>query len=191
MKTIGVLALQGDYAKHVEMVSAAGALGREVREAGDLEKIDGLIIPGGESTTIGKLLVRFGMLEPIRIFAASGGPVFGTCAGTILLAKNIEGSDQVRLGLLDIEVRRNAYGRQIESFEADIPVPMLGEIPLLGVFIRAPIISKIDGRVDVLAVFDGTPVFVRQGNIISTTFHPELTGDPRAHKYFLSLVEGE
>ncbi|MDR0720634.1 MAG: pyridoxal 5'-phosphate synthase glutaminase subunit PdxT, partial [Treponema sp.] len=156
----------------------------------DFEKIDGLIIPGGESTTIGKLLVRYDMAETIKQFAAEGNPVYGTCAGAILLARNIEKYDQVRLGVLDIQVLRNGYGRQIESFEADIPAPSLGEIPLRGVFIRAPIITSVGKEVQIIAEFNGSPVFVRQGNIISTTFHPELTGDLRVHRYFLSLFSG-
>jgi 5'-phosphate synthase pdxT subunit len=190
MKTIGVLALQGDFSKHIKAVTAAGGAAIEVREAGDIEKIDGLIIPGGESTTIGKLLARFDMIEPLKRFAAAGRPIYGTCAGGILLAANIKKYDQPRLGVLDITISRNAYGRQIESFEVDIPAPSFGEIPLRGVFIRAPIITRMGGGVDVLAAFDGKPVFIRQGNIIVTTFHPELTDDPRVHTFFLSLIPG-
>jgi 5'-phosphate synthase pdxT subunit len=188
MKTIGILALQGDFAKHAEAVRGAGASALEVRENSDFEKIDGLIIPGGESTTIGKLLARYDMVETLRQFAAAGKPVYGTCAGAILLARNIEKYEQLRLGVLDIQVLRNGYGRQIESFEADILAPSLGEIPLRGVFIRAPIITAAGKGVQVIAEFNGSPVFVRQGNIMSTTFHPELTGDLRVHKYFLSLL---
>jgi 5'-phosphate synthase pdxT subunit len=190
MKTIGILALQGDFAKHAEAVRAAGAFALEVRDNPDFEKIDGLIIPGGESTTIGKLLVRYDMAETVKQFAVAGKPIYGTCAGAILLARNIEKYDQMRLGILDIQVLRNGYGRQIESFEADIPAPSLGKIPLRGVFIRAPIITSTGKDVQIIAEFNGSPVFVRQGNIISTTFHPELTGDLRVHRYFLSLFKG-
>jgi 5'-phosphate synthase pdxT subunit len=190
MKTVGILALQGDFAKHAEAVRAAGASALEVRDNPDFEKIDGLIIPGGESTTIGKLLVRYDMAETIKQFAVAGKPIYGTCAGAILLARNIEKYDQLRLGVLDIQVLRNGYGRQIESFEADISAPSLGEIPLRGVFIRAPIITSTGKDVQIIAEFNGSPVFVRQGNIISTTFHPELTGDLRVHRYFLSLFSG-
>jgi 5'-phosphate synthase pdxT subunit len=191
MKTIGILALQGDFAKHAEAILAAGAeagvIVHEVREAAGLANIDGLILPGGESTTIGKLLVRYGMIEPIKQFAAAGKPVFGTCAGAILLAKHIEKYDQVSLGLLDIQVQRNAYGRQSESFEADIPAPSLGASPLRGVFIRAPVITRTGKGVEVLAEYGDSPVLVRQGNVIAAAFHPELTDDLRVHQFFLSL----
>jgi 5'-phosphate synthase pdxT subunit len=188
MKKIGVLALQGDFSKHSEALSAAGACAVEVRESSDIEKIDGLIIPGGESTTIGKLLERFGMTAPLKRFAAAGKPVYGTCAGGILLAKSIEKYNQVKLDILDITITRNAYGRQIESFETDISAPLLGEIPLRAIFIRAPIITRVGKGVEVIASFDGNPVFIRQGNIIVTTFHPELTDDLRVHSFFLSLA---
>jgi 5'-phosphate synthase pdxT subunit len=163
----------------------------EVREKSQLEKVDGLIIPGGESTTIGKLLVRYGMLESTQTFAREGKPIFGTCAGAILLAKEIEGSNQDRIGVLDITVKRNAYGRQIESFEADIFVPKIGELPVRGVFIRAPIIKHIEDGVEVLARFGDSPVLVKQGKILAATFHPELTNDTRIHAFFLSLFPGE
>ncbi len=187
MKTVGVLAIQGDFSKHIEAVRAAGVDAVEVRETKDLEGLDGLIIPGGESTTIGKLLDRYEMLEPMAEFAKEGKPVFGTCAGAILLAKSIVGSDQVRIGLMDIEVKRNAYGRQIESFEADIPCPVIGEIPLRGIFIRAPVIAGVRDGVAILAEYEGRPVLVRQGNLLACTFHPELTGDLRVHRYFLTI----
>ena len=189
MKTIGVLAIQGDFSKHLEAVNAVGALGREVRESRDLEGLDGLIIPGGESTTIGKLLDRYAMVEPIRAFALAGKPVFGTCAGAILLSKTILGSSQLKLGLMDIEVKRNAYGRQIESFEADIPCPEVGEIPVRGVFIRAPIIAEVKAGAEILAEYDGKPVLVKQKNLLACTFHPELTNDFRVHRYFLALAD--
>ncbi|MDR1933524.1 MAG: pyridoxal 5'-phosphate synthase glutaminase subunit PdxT [Spirochaetales bacterium] len=189
MKKIGVLALQGDFSKHMKTLTAAGACGVEVRESSDIEKIDGLILPGGESTTIGKLLERYRMIEPLKQFAAAGKPIYGTCAGGILLAKNIEKYNQVKLDLLDITIARNAYGRQIESFEADIPAPSLGELPLRGVFIRAPVITRMGKGVELIAQFGGSPVFIRQGNIIVTTFHPELTDDLRVHRFFLSLAQ--
>jgi 5'-phosphate synthase pdxT subunit len=188
MKKIGVLALQGDFSKHLNAIAAAGACGVEVRESSDIEKVDGIIIPGGESTTVGKLLDRYRMIEPLKQFAASGKPVYGTCAGGILLAKHIEKYNQVKLDILDITIVRNAYGRQIESFEADIPAPLLGQTPLRGVFIRAPVITRVGEGVQVIARFDGNPVFVRQGSVIVTTFHPELTDDLRVHRFFLSLA---
>jgi 5'-phosphate synthase pdxT subunit len=191
MAKVGVLALQGDFEKHIQALDRLGVPAVEVREKSQLEEVDGLIIPGGESTTIGKLLVRYGMLEPMQTFAKEGKPIFGTCAGTILLAKEIEGSNQDRIGVLDIAVKRNAYGRQIESFEADIFVPTIGELPIRGVFIRAPIIKHIEDGVEVLARFGDSPVLVKQGKILAATFHPELTNDTRVHAFFLSLFPGE
>jgi 5'-phosphate synthase pdxT subunit len=191
MAKVGVLALQGDFEKHIQALDRLGVPAVEVREKSQLEKVDGLIIPGGESTTIGKLLVRYGMLESTQTFAREGKPIFGTCAGAILLAKEIEGSNQDRIGVLDITVKRNAYGRQIESFEADIFVPKIGELPVRGVFIRAPIIKHIEDGVEVLARFGDSPVLVKQGKILAATFHPELTNDTRIHAFFLSLFPGE
>ncbi|MDR1986085.1 MAG: pyridoxal 5'-phosphate synthase glutaminase subunit PdxT [Treponema sp.] len=186
MKTIGVLALQGDFSKHAEAVHAAGGETLEVREAADLESAEGLIIPGGESTVIGKLLVRYGLMDPVKRFAAAGKPVFGTCAGAILLSARVERYEQPCLGLLDIQVRRNGYGRQIASFETPLAVPVLGAIPLRAVFIRAPVITAVGKGVEVLAEHKGIPVFLRQGAVMAATFHPELSGDTRLHKYFLS-----
>jgi len=188
MKSIGVLALQGDFARHIETLRTLGVRALEVREARQLDGLDGLIIPGGESTVMGKLLLRFDMAGALRQFGAAGKPVYGTCAGAILLSTHIERYDQVRLGLLDIQIRRNGYGRQLESFEVDLPVPALGEPPLRAIFIRAPVITGAGSGVEVLASYGGDPVFVRQKNIISTTFHPELTGDTRVHRYFLSMI---
>ena len=187
--TIGVLALQGDFAEHMAMLTRIGVDAREVRKAGDLEGVDALIIPGGESTTIGKLMARYGLDEAIRACAKQGMPIYGTCAGLILLAKEIEGSDQPRLGLMDIAVIRNAFGRQIESFEADIPFAPTPEQPVRGVFIRAPIVARVGAGVQTLSVFDGKIVAVQQGNLLATAFHPELTDDTRVHRYFLSLVK--
>jgi 5'-phosphate synthase pdxT subunit len=187
--TIGVLALQGDFAEHLAMLTRIGVDTREVRKAGDLEGVDALIIPGGESTTIGKLMARYGLDEAIRARAKQGMPIYGTCAGLILLAKEIEGSDQPRLGLMDIAVIRNAFGRQIESFEADIPFAPTPEQPVRGVFIRAPIVSRVGAGVQVLSTFEDKIVAVQQGNLLATAFHPELTDDTRVHRYFLSLVK--
>jgi 5'-phosphate synthase pdxT subunit len=187
--TIGVLALQGDFAEHMATLTRIGVDTREVRKAGDLEGVDALIIPGGESTTIGKLMARYGLDEAIRARAKQGMPIYGTCAGLILLAQEIEGSDQPRLGLMDIAVIRNAFGRQIESFEADIPFAPTPEQPVRGVFIRAPIVARVGAGVQTLSVFDGKIVAVQQGNLLATAFHPELTDDTRVHRYFLTLVK--
>lgn len=186
---IGVLALQGDFAEHRAMLARIGVDSCEVRKLSDLESVDALIIPGGESTTIGKLLTRYELDKAIRARAEAGMPIFGTCAGLILLAQEIEGSTQPRLGLIDITVVRNAFGRQIESFEADIPFKPTPERPVRGVFIRAPIVSQVGNGVAVLSEFDGKIVAVQQGNLLATAFHPELTDDERVHRYFLSLVK--
>ena len=188
MAKVGVLALQGDFEKHIQMLDRLGVPAIQVREKSQLDEIDGLIIPGGESTTIGKLLVRYGMMEPLKTFAKDGKPLFGTCAGAILLAKEIEGSTQDRIGVLDIAVKRNAYGRQIESFEADIFIPKIGELPVRGVFIRAPIITHVEDGVELLARFGDNPVLVKQGKILAATFHPELTADRRVHRLWLAAV---
>lgn len=183
---IGVLALQGAFREHQQMLEALGVKTRQVRKPEELEGICGLIIPGGESTTIGKLLVDYGLMEPIRKRAAEGMPIFGTCAGLILLAKDIAGSEQPRLGLMDMRVERNAFGRQVESFEVDLKVPALGEKPLRAVFIRAPYISAVGPEVEVLArLDDGKIVLAREGRLIACAFHPELTDDNRLHRYFL------
>jgi pyridoxal 5'-phosphate synthase pdxT subunit len=192
-KRIGVLALQGDVAEHQAMLAEAGARPVPVKRVNQLSEIDGLIIPGGESTTIGKLLRRFELLEPLRSRIAEGLPVFGTCAGMILLADEIEdgGPDQPSLGGMHISVRRNAFGRQIDSFEADLDVPALGDGPLHAVFIRAPVIERAGEGVDILATLpDGRPVAARQGSILVSAFHPELTGDTRMHRYFMDVVVG-
>ncbi|MFP4011609.1 MAG: pyridoxal 5'-phosphate synthase glutaminase subunit PdxT [Spirochaetaceae bacterium] len=190
---IGVLAFQGDFGKHMDLVASMGREAVPVRSPDHLDGIGALIIPGGESTTIGMLCERFGLLERIRERAGAGLPILGTCAGAILLARDIVGSDQPRLGLLDIEIRRNAYGRQIESFEANLtPARELAgsdeEAPLRGVFIRAPLITRVDNNVEVIARFEESPVVVRQGNIVAATFHPELTGEVRIHRLLLTRV---
>ncbi|MCS7281788.1 MAG: pyridoxal 5'-phosphate synthase glutaminase subunit PdxT [Anaerolineae bacterium] len=187
---IGVLALQGAFLEHEAMLRRLGVQTRQVRLPRDLEGLDGLIIPGGESTSIGYLAERRGLLEPLREFALSGRPVWGTCAGMILLAREIVDGipGQPVLGLMDITVRRNAFGRQVNSFETDLEVPTLGDPPFPAVFIRAPVIERVGPEVEVLArLEEGSPVAVRQGNLLATAFHPELTTDARFHRYFLGL----
>ena len=184
---IGVLALQGAFREHVATVARLGAEPREVRQLKDMDGIDAMIIPGGESTTIGKLLNEWNMLEPLRQRILDGMPVYGSCAGLILLCRNIENSDQPRLGVLDATVRRNAFGRQVDSFESNLNIPELGADPIPAVFIRAPVITGMGPEVKVLAEVNGQAVAVRQNNILATSFHPELTQDPRIHAYFLSF----
>ena len=185
--TVGVLALQGDFREHLTVMSGLGVSARAVREPTHLDGLDALVIPGGESTTIGKLAVRFGLYEPLRRDIAAGLPTYGTCAGLIFMAAAITEGDQHLLGVLDVVVRRNAFGRQNDSFEADLDVVGLDE-PFHGVFIRAPWVAKVGASVDVLASIDDHPVMVRQGSIIATSFHPELTGDTRIHRMLLDLI---
>ena len=184
---VGVLALQGAFREHVAAVASLGATAREVRQLKDIEGIDALIIPGGESTTIGKLLNEWNMLEPLRQRILDGMPVYGSCAGLILLCREIEDSDQPRLGVLDATVRRNAFGRHVDSFETDLSIPEIGADPIPAVFIRAPVITGVGAGVTVLAEVKGQAVAVRQNNILATSFHPELTPDTRMHSYFLSF----
>jgi pyridoxal 5'-phosphate synthase pdxT subunit len=188
MPKIGVLAFQGNFEKHSQMLASLGAATLLIRTAADLDTIDAVIIPGGESTTIGKLMNAFGVLEPLRRRILAGMPVFGTCAGLILLAPQIQDENQFRLGVLDIEVERNAYGRQVDSFEADIVIPFAGEPPVRGVFIRAPMVTRVDQSIEILARFEDQPVLLRKDNILAASFHPELTDDTRIHAYFLSMV---
>jgi len=188
---IGVLALQGDVREHLRSLAAAGAEAGEVRTPAQLEGLDGLVIPGGESTTLGKLLAKVSLDRAIAGFAQQGRGIFGTCAGLILMAQSINGSRQPRLGLMDVEVDRNAYGRQVQSFEAELEMPALGTQAFAGVFIRAPRIAAVGPGVEVLAEFGGHPVLVREGALLAAAFHPELSDDPRLHRYFLSLVAGE
>ncbi|MDE7064266.1 MAG: pyridoxal 5'-phosphate synthase glutaminase subunit PdxT [Desulfovibrionaceae bacterium] len=185
---IGVLALQGAFREHRRALERCGARTVEVRRADQLNQIAGLVIPGGESTTIGKLLADWNLLEPLRERSRGGMPVYGSCAGLILLCTDIENSDQPRLGLLDATVRRNAFGRQRDSFEADLPLPEVGTEPFHAVFIRAPVLLRTGPDVRVLADVDGRPVAVRQGTLLATSFHPELTEDLRLHDYFLDMV---
>ena len=184
---VGVLALQGAFREHVAAVASLGATAREVRQLKDIEGIDALIIPGGESTTIGKLLNEWNMLEPLRQRILDGMPVYVSCAVLILLCRDIENSDQPRLGVLDATVRRNAFGRQVDSFETNLSIPEIGADPLPAVFIRAPVITGVGAGVKVLAEVNGQAVAVRQNNILATSFHPELTPDTRMHSYFLSF----
>lgn len=189
---IGVLALQGDFAEHLAMLSRLGVQAREVRLPEDLDGLDGLIIPGGESTTIGKLAEDFGLMEPIRKFGKSKA-IYGTCAGAIFLSKDAR-RKQPLLGLMDITVERNAFGRQVESFEAELDVPALRGLggkdhPMHAVFIRAPLIEKVSGAAKSLASLpDGRVVAAQEGKLLATAFHPELTGDDRFHRYFLKLA---
>jgi 5'-phosphate synthase pdxT subunit len=188
---VGVLALQGDVAEHGHALREAGAEVREVRRPEDVEGLDGIVIPGGESTTIGRLMEEYGIGEAVRRRAREGSlAVFGTCAGLILMASDIAGSDQPRLGLMDMRVRRNAFGRQRESFETRLAVPELGEEPLEAVFIRAPYVDRVGPGVEVMAALDGRIVLVRQGRFLAAAFHPELTDDRRLHRYFLRLAAG-
>ncbi|WP_297045101.1 pyridoxal 5'-phosphate synthase glutaminase subunit PdxT [uncultured Desulfovibrio sp.] len=191
---VGVLALQGAFREHVAALARLGAATREVRQLRDMAGIDTMVIPGGESTTMGKLLTDLEMLEPLRARISGGMPVYGSCAGLILLCRSIEGSEQPRLGVLDAVVRRNAFGRQVDSFEADLTIPELGAEPLPAVFIRAPVILSTGPEVRVLArvEMDGAEraVAVRQGRILATSFHPELTPDTRFHRYFLDICRG-
>jgi 5'-phosphate synthase pdxT subunit len=186
---IGVLALQGDFAEHVAVLRRLGVDAVEVRLPEQLDNLDGLIIPGGESTTIARLLERWELLEPIRERARAGMAVWGTCAGTILLAERADDLDREGLRLMDIDVRRNAFGRQLDSFEADLHVPALGAPPYHAVFIRAPLIERVGPRAETLAMLsDGTVVAAREGKLLATAFHPELTDDTRFHEYFLTLT---
>lgn len=185
---IGVLALQGDVREHLAALTAAGAVPTTVRRPDELAAVDGLVIPGGESTTMSKLAVLFGMLEPLRARVRAGMPVYGTCAGLILLAEKIldPRSGQETVGGIDMIVRRNAFGRQNESFEAAVDVTGVG--PVHGVFIRAPWVESVGAEVEVLAEHGGHVVAVRQGNALATAFHPELTGDHRLHGFFTEMV---
>lgn len=190
---IGVLALQGDFEEHISILEQMGVEACEVRLASDLDSIDGLIIPGGESTTIGKLAEDFALMEPLKDFGKEK-PIWGTCAGAIFISKDAH-RHQPLLGLMDITVERNAFGRQVSSFETEIDVPALKEVdgapgPYHAIFIRAPMIDSVGESVDVLArLEDGAIVAAQQGRLLATAFHPELTGDDRFHRYFIHLIE--
>jgi 5'-phosphate synthase pdxT subunit len=186
---IGVLALQGAFREHLLTLGAIGVEGVPVRLPTDLDDVAGLILPGGESTTMRKLIDRWGLRQPMLDLAASGAPIFGTCAGMIVLAREIVGGEEPILPLLDVAVRRNAFGRQLDSFEADLPVPVLGDQPVHGVFIRAPIIERSGAEVDILArLDDGRIVAVRERNVIATAFHPELAGETRFHRLLATMA---
>lgn len=187
MPTVGVLALQGDFREHLAVLARLGVEGRAVRQPDQLDGIHALIIPGGESTTIGKLAVRWGLMDPLRTSIAGGLPTYGTCAGLIFCAAAVTEGDQPLLGVLDVVVERNAFGRQNDSFEADVEIVGL-DSPFHAVFIRAPWVAKVGGGVDVLASVDDHPVMVRQQNIIGTSFHPELTSDTRIHEMLLDMI---
>jgi len=190
---IGVLALQGDFEAHLKMLAELGVEGKAVRLPQHLEELDGIIIPGGESTTIGKLMVLYGLHEVLRRKIREGFPVWGTCAGLILLARETDNGleGQPLLASMHIRVRRNAFGSQRESFETDLSVPVLGEAPFHTFFIRGPVVESAGPEVEVLATLDdGTIVAVREGNLLGTAFHPEVAGDPRFHQYFLRIVQG-
>jgi pyridoxal 5'-phosphate synthase pdxT subunit len=186
---IGVLALQGDFREHLQTLDAIGVEGVEVRLPSDLDGISGLILPGGESTTMRRLIDRWGLRQPILDLADRGAPLFGTCAGMIVLAREIAGGEPPILPLLDVTVQRNAFGRQLDSFESDITVPVLGDTPVHGVFIRAPIVDRTGPGVDVLArLDDGCVVAVRERNIVATAFHPELAGETRFHRLLATMA---
>lgn len=184
---IGVLALQGAVREHCNSLKECGVEPLEIRYKEQLQEVKGLIIPGGESTTVGKLLVRYEMLGLLTDMGRDGFPIFGTCTGLILLAKEINGSDQPRLGLMDITVERNAFGRQIASFEAELDIAEIGPPPFRAVFIRAPYVTKIGENVKVLAQMDKKILLAQQGSLMAAAFHPELTTDLRIHQYFLGL----
>ncbi len=186
---IGVLALQGAVAEHIDMLRKLNSDACSVKLPCELDGLDGLIIPGGESTTMGKLMQEYGLLKPLRDKARSGFCVFGTCAGMILLAKNATSLPYETLGVIDIKVLRNGFGRQVDSFEADLSIPDLGEMPFRGVFIRAPVITDVMNGAQILCTFRGQVTAIRQGSALACAFHPELTDDPRFHKYFLDMVE--
>jgi 5'-phosphate synthase pdxT subunit len=185
---IGVLALQGAVAEHIRMVEMAGAEGIVIKKADQLAELDGLIIPGGESTTIGKLMRTYGFIDAVRAFHAEGKPVFGTCAGMIIVANEIEGNDEPHLRIMDMTVARNAFGRQRESFEIDLPIEGFDR-SVRAVFIRAPLIREVGENVQVLCTFKGDIVAAREGHVLAASFHPELTDDYSLHAYFLKMVE--
>jgi len=187
---IGVLASQGAFAEHIAMLRQLEVEALPIRLLQELKGLDGLVIPGGESTSISKLMRDYDLMNEVRNLARNGLPVLGTCAGMILLASEIADSDVEPLRIMDIAVRRNAFGRQRDSFEAELSIPVLGEKSFLGIFIRAPIIVRANKEVEILAKLGGTSVAVRQGKLLASAFHPELTDDLRFHQYFLDIVAG-
>ena len=186
---IGVLALQGAFAEHLRTLAAIGVEGVEVRLPEDLEGVSGLILPGGESTAQRRLIERWGLRGPILDLAERGAPVFGTCAGMILMSRDIAGGEPAVLPLLDVSVERNAFGRQLDSFETDLNVPVLGSTPVHAIFIRAPVVARTGPGVDVLArLDDGRIVAVRERNVLATAFHPELAGETRFHRLIATMA---
>jgi 5'-phosphate synthase pdxT subunit len=188
---VGVLALQGDFREHIAVLDSLGADARPVKRASELSEVSGLVIPGGESSVMDKLARAFDLAEPLKDAIAGGLPVYGTCAGLIMLADRVLDAitGQQSLGGLDISVRRNAFGSQLDSFETDLPIPVLGDPPVHAVFIRGPVVEDVGSGVTVLASLDdGRVVAVEQGNLLGTSFHPEMTGDTRFHSYFLDRV---
>jgi 5'-phosphate synthase pdxT subunit len=186
--SVGVLALQGDVDEHAHALERAGAHVVEVRTPADLARVDALVVPGGESTTVIRLLDRFGLTQPVKDRVRGGMPFWGTCMGMIVAARDVADLEQPTLDLIDVTVRRNAFGRQIDSAEVPLAIPVLGEEPFPAVFIRAPWIERTGDAVETLAERDGHGVMVRQHNVLGTSFHPELTGDDRVHAYFLEMV---
>jgi 5'-phosphate synthase pdxT subunit len=186
--SVGVLALQGDVDEHAHALERAGAHVVEVRTPADLARVDALVVPGGESTTVIRLLDRFGLTQPVKDRVRGGMPFWGTCMGMIVAARDVADLEQPTLDLIDVTVRRNAFGRQIDSAEVPLAIPVLGEEPFPAVFIRAPWIERTGVAVETLAERDGHGVMVRQHNVLGTSFHPELTGDDRIHAYFLEMV---
>lgn len=185
---VGVLALQGAVAEHIRSIESAGAEGVAIKHKEQLSELDGLIIPGGESTTIGKLMRKYDFIDAIREFSNQGKPVFGTCAGLIVMAREIAGGEESHLGLMDITVSRNAFGRQKESFETNLDVKGLNE-PLRAVFIRAPLITEVGSGVEVLSTYNNEIVTAREGHLLVSSFHPELTDDYSLHSYFLEMIK--
>jgi 5'-phosphate synthase pdxT subunit len=187
---IGVLAVQGDFIEHASVLRQLETEALPVRLPQELDGLDGLIIPGGESTTISRLMLSYGLTQAIRDLARDGLPILGTCAGMILLAKSVHELGMEPIGAMDIEVRRNAFGRQVDSFETDLAIPALGQEPFHAVFIRAPLVEGASPEVEILAKVDsGAGVAARQGKLVVSAFHPELTDDPRFHAYFLNIVD--
>ena len=185
---IGVLAIQGDFIEHINILQTLGVECREIRLPGQLSDVDGLIIPGGESTTLSRLLTRYNLRQPIKQLATDGKPLWGTCAGMIMMASEITENDPVPLEIMDIGVQRNAFGRQIASFEQDLEITGFDETPYHAIFIRAPVIKRVGSGVSIMASLqDGRPVAVQQANLMATSFHPELTKDSRFHTHFLNL----
>ncbi|XEC94946.1 pyridoxal 5'-phosphate synthase glutaminase subunit PdxT [Paenibacillus tarimensis] len=185
---IGVLALQGAVSEHIRSIGLAGAEAVAVKRVEQLDEVNGIIIPGGESTTIGKLIRKYGFMEALRGFSSQGKPIFGTCAGLIVLAERIEGQDEAHLELMNMTVARNAFGRQRESFETDLNIKGINE-QVRAVFIRAPLIKEVGQNVDVLSTYNGEIVTARQGHLLACSFHPELTDDFRLHSYFVGMIQ--